>query len=839
MHILIDMQGAQTPFSKNRGVGRYTVEMVRALLKTNANKHKITLLFNASLDDVEHDNLLKSYDTLLDGVNIEYWFSALGDISGISGNQNERCYVETIREWKINQISPDLVWSTNLQEGWFDNAATSVHKLKSNIIYCSTLHDVIPLIYPDVYLTSAIADWYRDKIKYAERSDIILTVSEYSKEKISELTCIPKEKIHVAYNSYNESIFYPINESFEHNEKITNKVNGKKFILYVGGADAHKNLDRLIESYSKLDLSLQDDYALVFAGAAVNEQRSYLLSIAKLFNVSPSNIVFTGAASNEDLAALMRGCAVFIFPSYSEGFGLPPLEAMACGAAVLGANAASIPEIITNASALFDPYNVVQISNKLAECLNNEKMQRSLKESALLSVKKFSWDESALFILNVFENEYGKINEVLTPNGETDLTIDALISHLIKDDDLKEDVNLPSLARIISNNDGAVIARKKIHLDLSCLVHFDHATGIQRVVRAVMDELCKNAPENYDISLVFSYAGHSSFYKATLDDDKFIIPKESELQDYIVDFYPEDILLFLDLHPGSAISKKHTICELRKRKVSVYFIVYDLLPISHPNYFVKELSEEFAEWLKVITLSSGAICISADVAERFSEWVQCNKLCLPYNFKIRHFHLGADLSNSKPSTGMPKDAEDLLVKFSQNDTFLMVGTVEPRKGHALVLDTFEYLWTNGFDGILVIVGREGWRNEETIKRIREHVYLNRRIFWLQGISDEFLEKVYSSSSALIAASEGEGFGLPLIEAAQHKIPIIARDIPVFHEVAGEHAYYFSGINANDLTKSITDWIELYHKNEHPKSNDMPWLTWQQSVETLLKAINII
>src|SRR5699024_532058 len=82
----------------------------------------------------------------------------------------------------------------------------------------------------------------------------------------------------------------------------------------------------------------------------------------------------------------------------------------------------------------------------------------------------------------------------------------------------------------------------------------------------------------------------------------------------------------------------------------------------------------------------------------------------------------------------------------------------------------------------------------------------------------------------------EGFGLPLIEAAQHKLPIIARDIPVFREVAGEYAWYFSGLEPGNLAEAIHQWFLLYQEGKHPKSDDMPWLTWKQSAENLKKVL---
>jgi glycosyltransferase involved in cell wall biosynthesis len=85
---------------------------------------------------------------------------------------------------------------------------------------------------------------------------------------------------------------------------------------------------------------------------------------------------------------------------------------------------------------------------------------------------------------------------------------------------------------------------------------------------------------------------------------------------------------------------------------------------------------------------------------------------------------------------------------------------------------------------------------------------------------------------LIAASQGEGFGLPLVEAARHKLPILARDIPAFREVAGGHASYFTGKEPGDLANALKNWLALRAENRHPKSDNMPWLTWAQSVEDL-------
>jgi glycosyltransferase involved in cell wall biosynthesis len=137
---------------------------------------------------------------------------------------------------------------------------------------------------------------------------------------------------------------------------------------------------------------------------------------------------------------------------------------------------------------------------------------------------------------------------------------------------------------------------------------------------------------------------------------------------------------------------------------------------------------------------------------------------------------------------------------------------------------------------LIVVGAEGWRDlprdmrrtiPEIVARLQSHHERGKRLFWLNGPSDEYLEKIYAASSCLIAVAEGEGFGLPLIEAARHGLPIIARDIRVFREVAGEHAFYFAA-EKPDLAQAIKDWLRLYRTGQHPNSAEIPKTTWAQS-----------
>jgi glycosyltransferase involved in cell wall biosynthesis len=268
-------------------------------------------------------------------------------------------------------------------------------------------------------------------------------------------------------------------------------------------------------------------------------------------------------------------------------------------------------------------------------------------------------------------------------------------------------------------------------------------------------------------------------------------------------------------------------------------VVYDLLPVLLPQVFPEGTKTLYQQWISVIAQFDGVVAISCTVANEFAQWLKASGLKRKRPLAVGWFYLGADVEHSVPTTGLPFDAQHVLDTLTTRPTFLMVGTIEPRKGHAQTLEAFEQLWTERVDVNLVIVGKQGWMVEALVDKLRTHPERGKRLFWLEGISDEYLEKVYAASTCLIAASYGEGFGLPLIEAAQHRLPIIARRIPVFREVAGDHAFYFA--DSRDpavIAKAVRDWLSLRHAGTHPTTEGLKWHSWQQSAEHLLEVIGL-
>jgi len=401
---------------------------------------------------------------------------------------------------------------------------------------------------------------------------------------------------------------------------------------------------------------------------------------------------------------------------------------------------------------------------------------------------------------------------------------------------LAAESKLPALAAAIAFN-RAPTPQRQLLVDVSALIQSDLRTGIQRVVRSILLSMIANPPPGFRIEPVYSRGGNQHYIYARNFGMKLVGETELVLEDAPCDIRAGDIFFGLDLFTTGTTQNEQRLLDLRMRGVEVYFVVYDVLPMLRPEVFPFGTEQYFGDFLRTVhKVSDGVLCISRAVADELAGWIASEKLERRSPLKLAHFHLGADIDASAPSFGLPPEADQVLAALAQRPSFIMVGTVEPRKGHAQALAAFELLWDSGADVNLVVVGKEGWMVEKVCQRMAEHPEKAKRLFWLAGISDEMLQKLYAASSALLAPSEGEGFGLPLIEAAQKGIPILARSLPVFREVAGEHAAYFEGLAPQDLASAVTAWLELQRAGTAPQSTGMPWLTWDGAARQVLEVL---
>ncbi|MCQ2031178.1 glycosyltransferase [Stutzerimonas zhaodongensis] len=400
-----------------------------------------------------------------------------------------------------------------------------------------------------------------------------------------------------------------------------------------------------------------------------------------------------------------------------------------------------------------------------------------------------------------------------------------------------EDHEMLSLASSLATSFPRARAAKQLLVDISELVRHDSRTGIQRVVRSVLHNWLISPPAGWRVEPVYSTADEPYRYARQFTTGFLDLPGAG-FEDDIIDFAPGDVFFALDLQPRVQATKADFYQHIRRQGVTVKFMVYDLLCVLQPDHFLPGADCSFIKWLRVVGESDGAVCISKSVADELSHWMAEGTWNRLRPFAIDWCHLGADFGSSVPTCGLFTDSEHVFSILNRRPSFLMVGTLEPRKGHSQVLDAFEQLWKSGADINLVIVGKLGWMVDSLEQRLRDHPELDKRLFWFNDVGDDQLERLYAASVGLIAASYGEGFGLPLIEAAQHKLPIIARDIPVFREVAGEYAYFFAASSGKELAVTIADWLRLYREGQHPASDGMQWLTWQESAAQLKHVLTV-
>jgi glycosyltransferase involved in cell wall biosynthesis len=262
-----------------------------------------------------------------------------------------------------------------------------------------------------------------------------------------------------------------------------------------------------------------------------------------------------------------------------------------------------------------------------------------------------------------------------------------------------------------------------------------------------------------------------------------------------------------------------------------------------PEMFPEGTAEIHEDWLKAVMKSAHQlICISSAVKDETIEYTGLQDGLVNKNLNLSVLHHGADINASLPSQAeAPENWDVLLASINARPTFLMVSTIEPRKGYLQALEAFEKLWGEGVDINLVIIGKEGWKDLPAEKRrtipkiiqlIKNHQELGQRLFWQENLADAHLQILYQKSTCLLAASENEGYGLPLIEAAQYELPILARDIPVFREVLDHFATYFDNASIDGLAASIIIWLEDFKRGTHIKSSGIPKQTWAKNVENL-------
>jgi glycosyltransferase involved in cell wall biosynthesis len=300
-------------------------------------------------------------------------------------------------------------------------------------------------------------------------------------------------------------------------------------------------------------------------------------------------------------------------------------------------------------------------------------------------------------------------------------------------------------------------------------------------------------------------------------------------------FESGDVIVLLDATWGIDLSR-----ELRRARAGgarVWTVVQDLIPINHPDIAPEGLPLLLDAWLRrTIPLSDGLLAISSTVADDVRAYMR-GRIADPARRRVDSFYLGAGLDVAPPGAVDVARVRDAFQRCA-GDVYLVVGTIEPRKDCGRILAAFERLWAEGRDFTVMLFGRAGWRSYDLIDRMHSHPELGGRLFWFEDGSDAELDFAYRHAVALIFASRCEGFGLPLVEAMQYGLPVLASDIPVFREIGGNYPDFFLPGDESAIYDAVCRFADSRTSHPNAMRTPKPWPSWSDSARTLLDKVTV-
>lgn len=380
----------------------------------------------------------------------------------------------------------------------------------------------------------------------------------------------------------------------------------------------------------------------------------------------------------------------------------------------------------------------------------------------------------------------------------------------------------------------------KIYIDLTNLMTVDFVTGIQRVVREITVRMLRDSRAEI---VLMTYSFPKNAFQV-LSNERFLAyfsEKQGEKSDILT---PQTIAyteiptgsVFFDIDSvwNSRLKRSFLFPILKQRGVKIVTQLYDLIPITHPQFSHENTAINFMIYVGA-NLKYADLIISNAQATVNALNDLTDKMGLERKRAVV-VPLGCDFKGSAKSSSA-EEVDPEVKSIAEGKYILMVGTIEPRKNHSLVIDALE----NGLadKGVkAVFAGRIGWNVDALEQRMKKHPLYGKSLFFVEKPNDATVDHLYKNAFAVAFPTFNEGFGLPVIEAFERGTPVIASDIAVVHEVAGDFADYFDPTDSADLVrcvdKLISDPAEYEKKKAHLK--DFVPYTWDQSAVDMMNAL---
>ncbi len=826
MKIGIDLKPFYTG-SKYRGIGTYSRELVKELIKQEENIEYHMLNLYAEYDDdpkMNHKCVLHNY----------YNGPQIVDVGEKQLFRDKRldCYREAQVRHFLQQSNVDIMFFTS------PNEYGNMYKKEwfSDVFTVGILYDLIPLLFPEQCLfDKKYSNDYMESLEFIKSLDLLLAISESAKDDAIKLLGIPEEKIKVIYAGIGQDFKKLIKVDIH---KLKSKYNIiDSFIMFAGGIDFKKNLEGLIRAYAKLGKNLTNRHQLVIVGKLSQDLTDNLLEISRREGVE-GRVLCIGFVPKEDLVELYNIAEMLVFPSLYEGFGLPVIEAMACGTRVVTSNCSSLKEIAEGHAVLVNPKSVKSISKGMLEVINNPVERLNIAEKSIEYALGFTWEKVARLTIEFIQNQFISSNkEKKNYSFKIEDTLLRNISNLYAENgerfsrEMMETIAYQMLC--IKNESELPVVRGNVRIlyDISVVIEWlrgKYSTGIGRVCIELYKELSKLI--NVIPISIARTKGKVIINKVSLNSFE-ILNEEIIVSNGDIYFMPE-------LHlRGVHVPENYPYGEFfREKGIRCYAILYDLLPLQFPEYFEEKTANHFHSY--VVELMENYDGILSDSKAVSDDLINYNREKINKSLKhpvdIGYFHLG---QNSFIDTERVSGNRMLQDFFDvENPVFYMLGTIEPRKGHEIVLHAFEKIWEEGKEYKLCIMGHVGWNMTNFVQKLKHHSEIGNRLLFLEAATDDEVLFAYENSSALIQASAGEGFGLPLIEAGHYGLPIICSDIPVFHEVTEGYALFFDRNNVNNLIEVINEFIEKSENETVPSSREIKGEKWR---DVAIKVYNMV
>lgn len=586
-----------------------------------------------------------------------------------------------------------------------------------------------------------------------------------------------------------------------------------------------KRGDLLLDAFLTSPILNQENVYLIFVGKPSNDDfgRSLKKRIKK--SNAQERIKITGFVSNQKYKQYLRASNLAVQLRTNSRGGTPR--------SVLDCLANELPVILNDYASFKDYDNDVvakiggeicttELRNQLETLFSNRERRTEFAKAGLEYVKNTHDPEKCAAMYANAIHEFIERSKVNTQ----DHLKDSIAPYVCNDNAAK------FTKGVVESTERFNFCRRKIFIDVSHIAQKDHQTGIQRIVRDVVASMYTTEVAGIEPIAVELINGQMRPASHWLNEHNLLSSYERQFPDQRpIQFSKGDILLMLDSSWDMYDEFTPVFEQARRNHVPVVNVIYDLLPIRIPEYFVEGGPEWFANWFsKAVEQCDAFVCISKATHDDVLEYYKTNDTRNPP--KVGYWHHGSNFIAHETT----KKASTLPKQLIEQKYLLMVGTIEPRKLHELAIEAMKKLWDDGIDLKLCIAGKQGWMVEHLMESIRELNHSTENFVFCESPTDEALQQLYANASGMLCLSKGEGLGLPLIEAAKHKIPIICSDIPSFRELASQHATFTEAPSATQLSLDIRKWVKLEKSGALPDSSQIKIQDCDQSTTALIKTL---